>query len=195
MRLRLAREADAFAIRAIYAPIVAETTTSFEYEPPTEAEVARRIRTTLATHPWLVAEIDTSTSSGSAPAVMGYAYAGPHRSRTAYQWSAEVSVYVHADARRRGVARALYVALFDVLRLQGYVNAYAGITQPNAPSVAFHEALGFEPVGVYRGVGFKHGAWHDVAWSQLRLREDAAPAPPRPLPDVVGTEAWRVLGL
>jgi len=182
MRLRLAREADAPAVRAIYAPIVTETTTSFEAEPPSVEEVARRIRTTLATHPWLVAEIGG--------AVVGYAYAGPHRSRTAYQWSTEVSVYVHADARRRGVARALYLALFEVLRLQGYVNAYAGITQPNAPSMSFHEAIGFEPVGVYRRVGFKHGAWHDVAWSQLRLREDDAPAPPRMLPDIVGSEGW-----
>lgn len=173
MHLRLATEADAAAVRAIYAPLVETTAISFEAVPPSVEEIARRVRTTLATHPWLVAEADG--------ALAGYAYAGPHRSRSAYQWSAEVSVYVGAASRRQGVAHRLYRALFEVLRLQGFANAYAGITLPNAPSEAFHAACGFEPVGVYRRVGFKHGAWHDVAWSQLRLREDDDPAPPRPL--------------
>ena len=182
-RLRLATEADALAIHTIYAPLVEETVISFEHAPPSEEEIARRIRTTLATHPWLVAEIDG--------AVAGYAYAGPHRGRTAYQWATEVSVYVHAGYRRRGVGHALYAGLFDALRLLGFVNAYAGIALPNPASVALHEGLGFEPVGVYRRVGFKHGTWHDVGWWQLRLREDAAPQPPHALPSVAGTEEWK----
>ncbi len=182
MHVRLATEADAPAIRAIYAPLVEETVISFEHAPPSEDEMAKRIRTTLATHPWLVIEIDGE--------VAGYAYAGSHRSRTAYQWVAEVSVYVHPEYRRRRVAQALCTALFDGLRFLGYVNAYAGIALPNEASVTLHEALGFEPVGIYRRVGFKHEAWHDVGWWQLRLQEDDAPEPPRPLAAVVETEEW-----
>ena len=185
MRVRLATAFDAAAIRAIYAPLVETTTISFEHTPPSEEEMAGRIRATLDRYPWLVAE--------DKGCVIGYAYAGPHRSRAAYQWSCEVSVYIHADARRQGIAKTLYTMLFDALRFLGCVNAYAGITQPNAPSVAFHEALGFEPVGVYRRVGFKHDAWHDVSWWQRPLREDAAPAPPRRLAEVVATEEWEAV--
>jgi phosphinothricin acetyltransferase len=135
-----------------------------------------------------VAEIDG--------AVAGYAYAGPHRSRAAYQWSTEVSVYVHPTFRRRGVARALYGKLFDVLSQLGYVSVYAGITLPNPASVGIHEAVGFEPVGVYRRAGFKHGAWHDVGWWQLHLRGDEVPtAPPVLLSEFVKTEDWQRLGL
>ncbi|RMF81859.1 MAG: N-acetyltransferase family protein, partial [Planctomycetota bacterium] len=110
----------------------------------------------------------------------GYAYASPHRVRAAYQWSVEVSAYVHEEARGRGVGRKLYAALFEALRRLGYVNAYAGVTLPNDASERFHAACGFEPVGIYRRVGYKAGAWHDVAWSQLRLQEPAdPPAAPR----------------
>src|SRR6185295_13315877 len=104
------------------------------------------------------------------------------------QWSVDVSVYIDAAFHRRGVGRGLYTALFGLLRLQGYVNAYAGITQPNAKSVGLHTALGFEPVGVYRNVGYKFGRWHDVAWLSLTLQPHAAePAPPRGLAEIVDT--------
>jgi len=92
-----------------------------------------------------------------------------------------VSIYIHSDARRRGVGRALYGALFDLLVRQGYVNAYAGVTLPNPASVGLHESLGFRPVGVYPRIGFKFGRWHDVAWFQLRLQEAAVPVS-EPLP-------------
>jgi L-amino acid N-acyltransferase YncA len=113
--------------------------------------------------------------------VRGYAYAGAHRSRTAYQWSVDVSIYVGDGMQRRGVGRALYTALFGVLRGQGFYNAYAGATLPNPASVGLHEAVGFERVGVYREVGYKFGAWHDVIWWSLPLQPKAAqPAPPIP---------------
>jgi phosphinothricin acetyltransferase len=115
--------------------------------------------------------------------VLGYAYASSHRTRRAYQWCVEVSVYVHAAARQYGVGRALYRALFEILRRQGYVNAYAGITLPNPASMGLHESLGFLPVGVFGRIGFKFGQWHDVAWLQLRLLEASEPvANPDPAP-------------
>ena len=105
--------------------------------------------------------------------------ASSHRTRAAYQWSVDVSVYVHERARRRGVGRALYGALFGILRQQGFYSAYAGIALPNPASVRLHESMGFQPVGVYRSVGYKLGAWRDVGWWHLALRP--AIEPPAPL--------------
>jgi len=143
--------------------------------------VEGRIQAQADRYPWLVFERDGT--------VLGYAYASPHRARAAYQWSAEVSVYVDPRAHRSGVGRALYLALFDVLRRQHYVNAFAGITLPNASSVGLHEAMGFTPIGVFREIGFKFDRWHDVAWLQLRLRQDPRPiSSPLPLADVWRTD-------
>jgi L-amino acid N-acyltransferase YncA len=163
--LRIATAADAAEIAAIYAPIVERTTISFEVEPPGRAEIARRIATTQVQFPWLVAE---------AGGIAGYAYAGQHRARAAYRWSTDVSVYVAERARRGGVGRRLYAALFAVLAAQGYYNAFAGITLPNEASVGLHRAVGFEPVGVFRNVGFKFGSWHDTAWFGRALRQPSA---------------------
>jgi L-amino acid N-acyltransferase YncA len=183
--IRLATERrDAEQIAAIYAPNVTDTIISFEFEPPTAEEMRRRIELTLQRYPWLVCERQGGR-------VLGYAYAGAHGSRAAYQWSVDVSVYVHEEARRRGVGRALYASLIAALELQGFYNAYAGATLPNPASVGLHEAVGFRRVGVYRGVGYKLGAWHDVGWWQLALRERVAnPDPPAELPSVVGSEEW-----
>ncbi|MDR7555004.1 MAG: N-acetyltransferase family protein [Armatimonadota bacterium] len=171
--LRIATRDDAPAICAIYAPIVRETAISFEVDPPSVAEMAHRIRTTLQRYPWIVCAPQRG--------VLGYAYASPHRTRAAYQWSVDVSIYVAATVRRRGVGRALYAALLEILRLQGFYNAFAGIGLPNPASVGLHEAMGFVPVGVYRNVGFKLGRWHDVGWWQRPLRE-AGDAPTAPVP-------------
>ena len=103
-----------------------------------------------------------------------------HRVRAAYQWSVDASAYVHPDFRRRGIGRALYVSLFEILRAQGYFNAYAGITLPNEESVGLHEALGFRAVVVYHSVGYKLGAWHDVGWWQLAI-QPAVVRPEAPL--------------
>jgi phosphinothricin acetyltransferase len=165
--IRLATKADAEAIARIYDPIVAGTAISFEDDPPGPLEMERRIQQTLAFVPWLV----DATEDG---AVRGYAYASRHRDRAAYRWSVDVAVYVHPDHRRKGLGLALYTALFKLLPRQGFHAAHAGITLPNAASVALHEALGFRPVGVYRAVGYKLGAWRDVGWWQLELRERTA---------------------
>ncbi len=172
--LRLATPADGPALADIYRPAVTDFATSFELDPPDGAEMARRVARILERTPWLVYERDG--------VVLGYAYAGPHRERPAYRWSVEVSAYVAESARRLGVARALYTALFALLAVQGFKNAYAGVTLPNEASLRLHAALGFTPVGIYHGVGYKHGAWHDVAWFERSLapRDGGPEAPPRP---------------
>ena len=183
--IRLAERSDAPAVRAIYAPIVEDTVTSFEETAPNESEMGERIAETLPRYPWLVCEREGSgggAGGDAGPTVAGYAYAGRHRKRDAYRWSVDVSVYVAEEHRQRGVGRGLYESLFALLERQGFYNAYAGITLPNDASVGLHESLGFEPVGVYESVGHKHGAWHDVGWWQLELRERPDdPAEPRPV--------------
>jgi L-amino acid N-acyltransferase YncA len=168
---------DAVACAAIYAPFVTGSAVSFELTPPSAEELAERIERYTTTHAWLVAENDDR--------VVGFAYATPHRERAAYRWATDVSVYVDSEHHRRGAGRALYRALFELLGRQGLQIACAGITLPNDASVALHESLGFEPVGVYRRIGWKAGAWRDVGWWQLQLgpqdeRVPAEPAPPTP---------------
>ena len=172
MKIRDAAELDAEACAAIYAPYVRETAISFELEPPSVAEMAERISKTVETHAWLVLEDDDGR-------VVGYAYGGPMKPRAAYRWSCEVSVYLELGRRRTGGGRALYEALFDRLTERGYRTAIAGMTLPNDASEGLHRSLGFEPIGVYRKIGWKHNAWHDVAWAQrsLAVAEDP-PAEP-----------------
>jgi L-amino acid N-acyltransferase YncA len=172
--IRSADHSDAAACAAIYAPHVEESATSFEDAPPTAAEFAERIVRFTATHPWLVAVHEGE--------IVGYAYACPHRSRAAYRWAADVSVYVAADQRGRGYGRALYVELLERLRRQCFRVACAGITLPNEASVALHESLGFAAVGVYRRIGWKAGAWRDVGWWQLELAPADEGSPAEPLP-------------
>ena len=131
----MGQEADAAAIQAIYAPIVAQTPISFETEPPSVQEMAVRIRATLPAYPYLVAKLDGL--------VAGYAYASAHRSRAAYRWSVDVSAYVAPAARRAGIGRALYAELQAILERQGFHAAFAGIALPNEASVRLHEAAAF----------------------------------------------------
>jgi phosphinothricin acetyltransferase len=180
--IRAANASDAGQIAAIYAPYVRDTAISFEVVPPTTAEMRARIRAVGAAYPWLVA-----ASNG---AVLGYAYAGRHSERAAYQWSVNVSVYIHPDHHRRGIGRALYTALLGIVTAQGFYRAYGGITLPNASSIGLHETMGFRPLGVYHGVGYKLGAWHDVGWWELTLQGGAPPPPPRSLAAMRRGRAW-----
>jgi L-amino acid N-acyltransferase YncA len=165
--IRDASPADAQRCADIYAPYVTETAISFEADPPTTAEMADRIGAALRTHAWLVLEHEAD--------VVGYAYGGPFRSRPAYRWSAEVSVYVDLAHQRAGGGRALYEELFTRLARRGYRTVLAGMTLPNDASEALHRALGFEAVGTYRNVGWKHGRWRDVAWVQRTIGTFDAP--------------------
>jgi phosphinothricin acetyltransferase len=186
VEIRLALASDAEAIAEIYRPVVEETVISFEVVPPDAAEMARRIGETQPAHPWLVCEIGGRLA--------GYAYGAAHRTRAAYRWSVDASVYVSSAHRRRGVARGLYVSLFGILASQGYVTAYAGITLPNAASVALHESLGFERLVVYPGVGYKLGRWHDVGWWRLVLNaQETPPREPRDLTSVRTSPGWAAL--
>jgi L-amino acid N-acyltransferase YncA len=182
--IRMAQAADAAAIAAIYAPHCERTTVSFETEAPDAGEMARRIAGVQARLPWLVLE--------EAGEVLGYSYASPHHPRAAYGWSVDTAIYVREGCQGRGIGRALYQALFALLRRQGLQLACAQIAVPNADSVALHLACGFTLVGTYTGVGYKFGAWRDVAHYQLQLRpQPAAPGPVVPIAQLVDMGGWR----
>ena len=166
--VRDATEDDAEACAGIYAPYVTGTTITFEYEPPSVAEMARRIAAAQRTHAWLVLEEEGR--------VVGYAYGGLFRSREAWSWSCEVSVYLETGRRRGGGGRALYQALLERLTARGYRTAVASMTLPNEASEGLHRAMGFEPVGVYPRIGWKFGAWHDVAFARRALGDGGPPA-------------------
>jgi L-amino acid N-acyltransferase YncA len=171
MTIRLAGEKDAEGILTIYAPYITGTSFTFEAEVPSTKSFAERITSYLTHWPWLVCEIDGK--------IAGYAYGSRYRERTGYQWCVECSVYIHDDFIRMGVAKALYTALFDILKLQGYRNVYAVINLPNERSVKFHESCGFKWFVDYENVGYKLGKWKTVGWWQLIINEyNHEPDPP-----------------
>lgn len=165
--IRDASAGDGAACARIYRPYVTDSVISFEWRPPGPDAMSDRIALSQRDHAWLLLEAEGQ--------VLGYAYGQRHNERDAYRWACQVSVYLETGRRRTGAGRMLYQALFDRLARRGYLMALAGITQPNEPSTGLHRALGFEPVGVYRRVGWKHGAWHDVAWWQRPLAEPGNP--------------------
>lgn len=168
---------DAEEMLALYTPYVVQTTVTSEYDPPSLEEFQARIRTYTAKTPWLCCEIDGE--------IVGYGYASPHRKRAAYQWSCETSIYTKMGMHRRGIATALYQALFELLAYQGYYNIYVGITCPNPRSMAFHMSMGFERMGAYHNSMYKFGKWRDVIWMGRSLREAAGePKPTLRYPDI-----------
>ncbi|MFL6027365.1 MAG: GNAT family N-acetyltransferase [Friedmanniella sp.] len=165
--MRDATAGDAAACAAIYAPYVRDSAITIETRAPSSTEMAARIEAAQVSHAWLVLEDEGR--------VVGYAYGGPFKARAAYRWACEVSVYVELGRRRTGAGRRLYRALLDRLRDRGYTQAAAGMTLPNDASEGLHRALGFQPVGTYRRIGWKRGAWRDVAWMQLDLGGEQDP--------------------
>ena len=176
---------DAAALAALYAPYVRATAITFEYEPPTAEEFRRRICHTLERYPYFAAE-----SEGR---IVGYAYAGPFHPRAAYDWDAELSIYVDQDCRGMGVGRRLYTALEQALADMHLRNLYACIACPPAEdefltldSVRFHSRMGYSAVGTFRRCGYKFGRWYDMVWMEKCIVTQDAP----PLP-VVSAEAFR----
>ena len=181
--IRVATEDDAPGMLEIYGPVVRETSISFERQPPSIADFRGRIRASLEQRLWLVCINDG--------VIVGYAYATQFNPREAYIWSVEVSVYVRPEYHRRGIGRALYTSLFRCLTLQGYCTAVARITLPNPASVTLHESMGFQAVGVNRGIGYKHGQWHDVGIWQMEIQpRPQSPKAPRPFVALSHTEEW-----
>jgi L-amino acid N-acyltransferase YncA len=177
--IRLAGEADAAAIAAIYRPYVEESRISFEEEAPDAPEIARRMANPI--HPWLVAR--------EGRPILGYTSTSPMRSRDAYRWSVETGVYVAEGHHGRGIGRALLAAHLKLLERQGFVTIVAGIALPNEASVALHEKLGFTLSGIERGVGFKHGEWIDVGrWQRDLAPRSKTPAEPVPFASVGALE-------
>ncbi len=177
MIIRPAGAADALELRAIYAPFVEKTAITFEYETPSPEEFERRIRTIGARFPWLAAE------AGGRPA--GYAYASVHQERAAYQWDADLSVYLRPEFAGRGLGSVLYGAVIEILRLQGYQNVCGLMTLPNPASERLHLGLDFRLVGISRRAGYKLGGWHDVAWFEKAIGDyPPVPAPPKPVTEL-----------
>jgi phosphinothricin acetyltransferase len=170
--VRVATEADARAIAAIYAPYVLETAISFEEVPPKPKEMAARMASILETYPYLVFD--------SGERVLGYAYGSQHRSKPAYRWSAETTVYVDRQAHRGGIGRALYAELLDLLTRQGFHSAFAGIVPPNENSVGLHEAMGFNYLGTFAEIGFKFGKLQDLGWWRRTLSPGTPAREPTP---------------
>jgi len=178
--MRDAIEHDLPAITALYAGEVEGGTATFETTPPDLAEMAQRFAA-VKRHalPWLVAEVDG--------AFAGYAYASPFRPRPAYRYGVEVSIYVDAGARRRGVGRSLLEALIAQTRARGLRHMIGAISDSDtsAASIALHRSLGFRDAGAYRQVGWKFERWLDVTLMQLDLAPDSAP-PQGPGLDLTG---------
>ena len=176
-KLRLATVSDAEAMLNIYSPFILNSGITQEVELPSLEDFGKRVVFNLMERPWLVCEIEGE--------VAGYAYAGKHRERSGYQWCTEPSVYISEKYQRLRVALALYSALFDILKIQGYVNAYAVITLPNEKSVAFHENFGFSYLTTYRKIGYKLNEWHDVGWWELQINpHEPIPTAPFALPEI-----------
>lgn len=174
---RMAREEDVPAILAIYEPYVRDTAITFEYDPPSLSEFKKRVEDISAEYPYVVCQ--------SEQRLVGYAYAHRHMERAAYQWNAELSVYLDRDFHGRGIGKRLYEILIGILKLQNVKNVYGGVTSPNEKSERLHKALGFTKLGTYHKAGYKCGGWHDVSWFEKSIGDyGAGPAPFRSIQTV-----------
>jgi L-amino acid N-acyltransferase YncA len=180
IKIRLAAEGDSASILKIYIPFITDTYVSFENEVPALEEFEKRIRNIQKKFPWLVCEINGN--------IAGYAYASRYRERESYDWSADFSVYVDPEHHGKKIGTALYFSLFELLKIQGYYNIYAGIALPNIKSESLHESFGFKGIGIYHNVGYKLGSWHDVRWYELKIKEHIqSPIKPKDIGEIINT--------
>lgn len=169
----------------IYRPYVERTAISFEAHAPDAIEMKKRIQTSMQRHVWFVCEYNRN--------IIGYAYAGKHNERDAYQWVAETSVYVHEKFHRKRIAHALYGALHDALQLQGYVLLLAGMTLPNDASAAFHRAMGFKPFATFERIGFKFNTWHSTQWWRKEISTIKTPGRLHTVAELAHTPEWETM--
>lgn len=178
MSIRMATPEDAEQLLRIYAPYILETTVTFEYEVPEVEEFRERIESVMEKYPWLVWEENDQ--------ILGYAYAGALRSRMAFSWDCELSVYIRPDAVKRGIGKKLYHVLLKILKELGYYKAYALICVPNEASEKLHESFGFWEEGRLLGTGFKFGKWLDLSYQVKELRDETN------LPDTLPKTIWEL---
>jgi phosphinothricin acetyltransferase len=186
--IRLIRDTDYAGALAVYTPYVLETVITFEYEVPSLDEFTKRLSIIARHYPVLVCEVDG--------AIVAYCYGSTHRVKTAYQWSVESTIYVAEAYHHKGIAAIMYTCLFDILRLQGFINVYAGVSVPKGQSDRFHHKYGFKELCTFEKIGYKHGLWHDLKWFEYILSEriDNPPAP-IPISKIQDSEAVRrILG-
>lgn len=175
--IRLATERDSASILQIYAPYITDTVITFECQVPSLTAFSERMANIQRKYPWLVCEIDHQ--------IAGYAYASCFHEREAYNWSVDFSVYIDPQYHRRNIGKALYLGLFEILKLQGYYNAYAIVVLPNIKSERLHESFGFKEIGIYQKAGYKFNSWHDVKWYGLTINEHIqSPAKPKSIHEV-----------
>ena len=185
-QIRLINDTDAEAVLEVYKPYILNTSITFEYEVPGIAEFDERIKTITVEYPWLVC-----LQNGE---IIGYAYGCKHRYRTAYNWSAESTIYMKSDFHGKGIGRVLYNTLFSILQFQGFINVYAGVGLPNVKSEGFHAAMGFEKIGDFTKIGYKFGKWHDVRWFQKHLSEHRVEPPtPKLMQEIKSSQTFQAI--
>lgn len=170
VHFRRATEEDVVPILAIYAPYVTDSAITFEYDVPSEEEFRQRIRTISAEYPYFVCESDGQ--------IIGYAYAHRHMERAAYQWNAEISIYIRQGFTGKGLGKIMCQALIDLLRLQGIRNVFSCVTIPNERSAHLHHSMEFSTEGIFQNAGYKCGKWQTIAW----FRKNIAPYTNEPAP-------------
>ena len=161
--IRMATLEDAKMLLAIYTPYVEKTAISFEYEVPSVEEFRDRIAHTLEKYPYLVAEKEGK--------ILGYAYVSPFKTRAAYDWSVETTIYLDEASKGLGIGRKLYEALEKIVSAQNIINVNACIAYSNPESIKFHEKLGYKKVAHFTKCGYKLGAWQDMVWMEKILKE------------------------
>jgi phosphinothricin acetyltransferase len=186
LKIRMASTADCASILSIYKYYVLNTCITFEYDVPSVEEMENRMKSIQTKYPYLVAEIDGK--------IIGYAYATDFRFRAAYQWSPECAIYLDNEMQGKGIGKILYQTLFSILKLQGFYNVFGGVGLPNEKSVQLHLKCGFEEIGTYKNIGYKHGKWHSTQWFQIVLNEHKIdPTLPKKMEEIQNTTDFKTL--
>lgn len=186
IKLRLANENDYSSILKIYEPYITDTTITFEYKVPSISDFSKRLYNIQKTFPLIVCEIDNI--------VAGYAYISRFREREAYDWSTESSIYINPFYQGKNIGKALYFALIELAKLQGYCNIYGVVTMPNLKSEKLHDSFGFTTIGVTHNVGLKFGKWLDAKWYELNINEYSnQPEKPKLINEIADTNEFNLI--